>query len=188
MTTTATQLIQTAPIPGLPGIEFGIHPVTQTQYEAVMGTNPSYFKGKDRPVECVSCFDAKEFCKRLSAQTGKTWRLPTVIEWEAAAGGEIPSLENGWFYGNSGEETHSVGQKKPNAFGLYDMHGNVWEWCEDAVHEGYRALRGGSWVNLQMGARAVVRSYDHPAYRNFNIGFRVVCSVCPPSLPDTEAA
>jgi formylglycine-generating enzyme required for sulfatase activity len=120
----------------------GVTEVTQAQYEAVMGTNPSEFKGPTNPVESVSWNEATEFCRKLSLKTRRTVRLPTEAEWEYAcrAGtntrfsfGNFDSTlaDYGWSSSNSGGTTHPVGQKKPNAWGLYDMHGNVMEWCAD---------------------------------------------------------
>jgi formylglycine-generating enzyme required for sulfatase activity len=149
----------------------GVTEVTQAQYEAVMGTNPSYFKGQTNPVENAFWEDATEFCKKLSEKTRQTVRLPTEAEWEYAcrAGtqtafsfGDDPSAlgDYAWHAGNSGERSHPVGQKKPNAWGLYDMHGNIWEWCADRYGKypkGFatdpsgpttgdtRVSRGGSW-------------------------------------------
>ena len=140
--------------------------VTQRQWEAVMGYNPSEFRGLDRPVENVSWEDCQEFIKRASAMDGRPYRLPTEEEWEYAcragsegdwgkrANGECGPLDvMGWCRENSGDETHPiethpVAQKEPNAWGLYDMHGNVCEWCADGSGglAGY-AIRGGSWID-----------------------------------------
>ena len=125
----------------------GVTEVTQEQYQKVMGTNPSYFKGPQNPVETVSWADAVEFCRKLSAMpaektAGHVYRLPTEAEWEYACragtttaysfGDDASRLgDYGWFGGNSDSKTHQVGEKKPNAWGLYDMHGGVYEWCQD---------------------------------------------------------
>jgi formylglycine-generating enzyme required for sulfatase activity len=144
--------------------------VTQRQWEAVMGTNPSQFKGPDRPVETVSWEDAQEFLKKLNAkEKDSRYRLPSEAEWECAcrAGGQEPDEaadldEVAWWGENSSGATHPVGQKQPNAWGLFDMRGNVWEWVEDWYDGGgyakgrqldpvgpdsgcFRVLRGGSW-------------------------------------------
>jgi len=181
----------------------GVTEVTQAQYEAVMGTNPSQFKGPTNPVESVSWNDAVEFCRKLSEKTRKTFRLPTEAEREYAcrAGsktrfsfGDSESVlgEYAWYASNSGGKTHPVGQKKPNPWGLYDMHGNVAEWCADwyadypkaAVtdHQGpasgtYRVLRGGSWYPTPDGCRSAFRNYGTPGIRYNVFGFRVVVSV-----------
>jgi formylglycine-generating enzyme required for sulfatase activity len=161
----------------------GKYLVTQAQYEAVMGTNPSYFKNNPQnPVENVSWDDAEDFCQKLSQITGKTYRLPTEAEWEyACRAGTTTDYYFGdyfddylkdyaWYKGNSQNKTHPVGQKKPNAWGLYDMSGNVWEWCEDS------SLRGGSWGYNPYNCRSAIRC---DRYRrcspNFDVGFRVVC-------------
>jgi formylglycine-generating enzyme required for sulfatase activity len=190
--------------------------VTQGQYEMVMGTNPSYFQKRailksdssTYPVECISWDDAMEFCSRLSAiseekQAGRVYRLPTEAEWEYAlrAGsktafsfGESPELlyDYAWFDGNSDNQTHPVGEKKPNAWGLYDMHGNVWEWCADwhgAYPKGavtdpvgprqgvYRVYRGGGWFDSAADCRSALRRRSHPSDRkDFFVGFRVALS------------
>jgi len=176
--------------------------VTQAQWRAVMGNNPSDFKGDTRPVENVSWIEAKEFCRRLSEMTSFNFRLPTEAEWEYAAragtrtrwsfGDDEEKLgEYAWFFGNARGETHPVGAKKPNGYGLYDMHGNVWEWVEDHWHSDYkgaptdgrawltgddnasRVLRGGSW-NDDNVLRSANRYLSYPDFRNLNFGFRVV--------------
>jgi len=185
----------------------GVMEVTQTQYEAVMGTNPSHFKGATNPVEQVSWNDATEFCKKLSEMTRQTFLMPTEAEWEYAcrAGSKtrfcFGDAEEGlgdyaWYRDNSGRTTHPVGQKKPNSWGLYDMHGNVWEWCAD-VYGDYpkeavtvprgpasvaaRVLRGGAWSNTPDYCRSAPRSdYCSPDYRLSDFGFRVVVSVSAP--------
>jgi formylglycine-generating enzyme required for sulfatase activity len=190
----------------------GKYPVTQAQYEAVMGTNPSHFKNNSwlknnlqNPVENVSWNDAQAFCQKLSQITGKTYRLPTEAEWEYACragtttryyfGDDASQLgDYAWYKGNSQNTTHPVGQKKPNAWGLYDMIGNVWEWCEDNWHDNYIGapkdgsawltndndypiLRGGCWYNGPDGCRSAYR--DFSLYRRDGLsnsyGFRVVC-------------
>jgi len=175
----------------------GKYPVTQAQWEAVMGNNPSYFKGKNRPVEQISWDEANEFCQRLSKETGKSYGLPSEAQWEYAcrAGtttpfyfGETISTE----LANYGlGETTEVGKFPPNSFGLYDMHGNVWEWCADPWHtnyddapidgsiwtkggeEPYRLLRGGSWANNPNRSRCANRYGHSSGARYFNFGFRL---------------
>ncbi|MBE8993629.1 formylglycine-generating enzyme family protein [Microcystis aeruginosa] len=184
----------------------GKYPVTQAQYQAVMGTNPSYFPNNPQnPVEKVSWDDAQAFCQKLSQITGKTYRLPTEAEWEYACragtttrfyfGDDANQLgDYAWYDGNSQQTIHPVGQKKPNAWGLYDMSGNVWEWCEDNWHDNYKnapkdgsawlikdnysqILRGGSWYNYPNLCRSASRNDN---YRRAYVsgaygGFRVVC-------------
>ncbi|HSV97789.1 MAG TPA: formylglycine-generating enzyme family protein [Spirochaetota bacterium] len=185
----------------LDGFWMSKYEVTQAQYEAVMGNNPSNFEGADRPVENVSWNDATEFCARLAARSGTTVRLPTEAEWEYAcrAGtaaryywGDEMNGDYCWYYGNSGSETHPVGGKKPNAWGLYDMSGNAWEWCRDWYDENYyrsspsvnppgpesgqyRVLRGGSWSSGVISNRSALRAWREPGYRGVAYGgFRVV--------------
>jgi formylglycine-generating enzyme required for sulfatase activity len=179
----------------------GVTEVTQAQYEAVIGTNPSKFKGPANPVDSVSWDDAVLFCRKLSEKTRKAVRLPTEAEWEYAcrAGsktrfsfGDSGSIlgDYAWYASNSGDRTQPVGQKKPNPWGLYDMHGNVWEWCADwyggyssgasidpqgAGSGGSRVLRGGSCRDSATGRdyfRCAFHSGDAPALRYDNYGFR----------------
>ncbi len=167
----------------------GKYPITQAQYEAIMGKNPSHFKGAQRPVETVSWDECNEFRKRLSERLGVEFKLPSEAQWEYACragtttaysfGDEASQLGNyAWYTENSGEKTHPVGEKKPNAWGLYDMHGNVWEWCEDLWHSNYegaptdgsawmsggtsdeRPLRGGSWGDYGDWLRCATRYGD----------------------------
>jgi len=189
------------------GFYLGKYEVTQAQYQAVTGANPSTWKEPNRPVECVSWNDATEFCNRLSQRVGKQVRLPTEAEWEYACragsttrfcfGDSDGGLgEYAWFSSNSGGQTHAVGGRTPNAWGLYDMHGNVWEWCSD-WHGNYggdatdptgpasgraRALRGGSWDNGPQNCRSANRNRNEPANRNDNNGFRVAVSLSPAPL------
>ncbi|MCC5829243.1 MAG: SUMF1/EgtB/PvdO family nonheme iron enzyme [Phycisphaeraceae bacterium] len=174
----------------------GIYPVTQAQYRAVTGKSPSHFPGRSNPVERVSWYDAQEFCAAISARTGRSVRLLTEAEWEYAcrAGTTASRYGNlnaiGWFDGNSGNTTHPVGAKRANAWGLYDMIGNVWEWCEDNWHDDYegtpsdgsawtggdtaRVVRGGSWGHYPQSCRSSRRYRDVPDYCSNYIGFRVV--------------
>ena len=137
----------------------GKYPVTQEQYQAIMGENPSKFKGLVHPVDKVDWLSARQFCQKLSQITGKKYQLPSEAQWEYAcrAGsttkyhfGDNASLLNyyAWYRDNSNEQTHPVGMKKPNEWGLYDMYGNVWEWCEDTWYEDYQGAPndGSAWV------------------------------------------
>jgi len=181
----------------------GVYEVTQAQWQAVMGTNPSYFKGSRRPVEQVSWNDAVEFCRRLSQREGVTYRLPTEAEWEYAcrAGtttkfywGNNMNGDYAWYRDNSGGKTHKVGRKQPNGWGLYDMSGNVWEWCSDWYDEGYygrspakdpvgpssgmyRVVRGGCWTYYTANIRSSNRVRFSPDDWYYNNGFRVVREV-----------
>jgi formylglycine-generating enzyme required for sulfatase activity len=178
----------------------GKYPITQAQYQAVMGKNPSRFKGENRPVECVSWHDAIAFCQQLSKMSGRSFRLPSEAEWEYACRsgtetqfyfGETISAEQVYHNQDYSKGTSEVGKFLPNQFGLYDMHGNVWEWCADHWHGSYegapidgsawiadedtRLLRGGSWYNAPDYCRSAFRNHYSPddQYRYF--GFRVVC-------------
>lgn len=175
------------PMIAIPGsnYEMGKTEVTQGQWKAVMGENPSYFSkcGDDCPVEHVSWDDTKLFIKRLNRKTGKEYRLPTEAEWQHAclAGGnttycggeEVDKLA--WTENNSGKETSPVAGKKPNAWGLYDMSGNVWEWCEDWYDNDHknRVLRGGSWGSVSLTLRAAFRYSLGPSERSGGGGFRL---------------
>jgi len=180
----------------------GVTEVTQIQYQSIMGKNPSRFTGPQNPVEQVSWDDATAFCAALSKKTGRAVRLPSEAQWEYACragtktrfsfGGDDKGLDaHGWYNANSGGKTHPVGQKKPNAWGLYDMHGNVWEWCRDWYDEKFyanaknvdpenttkssaRVLRGGSWYYYPQSCRAAIRSRSTSDYRGSHFGFRVV--------------
>ena len=188
------------------------YPITQEQYQVIMGDNPSRFKGKNLPVETVSWYDATNFCQKLSEKIGGKYSLPSEGQWEYAcrAGtttpfyfGETitPKLVNycgNYAYGNGpkGEyrrETTPVGKFPPNAFGLYDMHGNVWEWCADDFHKNYDGaptdgsvwlngdkdkcrLRGGSWADNPNDCRSAIRgNYNGRDDHDIDIGFRLVC-------------
>ncbi|MBL7132721.1 MAG: formylglycine-generating enzyme family protein [Phycisphaerae bacterium] len=179
----------------------GIYEVTQEQYEAVVGKNPAKLKGAKNPVQSVSWDDGVAFCKALSKKTRKTVRLPTEAEWEYACragaktafcfGDDQKQLgDYAWYDGNSGSKTHPVGQKKPNAWGLHDMHGNVYEWCSDWYGDSYanakavdpqgaasgsgRVLRGGYWGSYKCGCRSAFRFRFAPSTQWNLIGFRVV--------------
>ena len=179
----------------------GKYEVTQGQWETVMGENPSYFGGKDRPVERVSWDDVQEFIDKLNDKEGrKIYRLPTEAEWEYACragttteyffGDDEDKLgEYVWYDDNSGNKTHPVGKKKPNPWGLYDMYGNVWEWCQDLYGDypkgkiinpkgpdsgSYRVFRGGSWGHSAVSCRSANRSNWEPDYRYSLLGFRLV--------------
>lgn len=179
----------------------GVTEVTQGQWEKVMGYNRSNFKGSDLPVEKMSWREAVAFCKKLSKDEGKVYRLPTEAEWEYACragatgafGGTGNIDEMAWYADNSEEKSHPVGTKKANAWGLYDMHGNVSEWCSDrygaeyaegeAVDpEGpavgtYRVVRGGSWSHFARACRCAARSSVPESYQLRQTGFRVVKEV-----------
>ncbi len=176
--------------------------VTQGQWKAVMGNNPSGFKGcgDNCPVEQVSWDDAREFIRKLNRQEGTDkYRLPTEVEWEyAARAGSHSAYSFGnnqgqlsdyaWYLYNSGVKTHAVGQKKPNGWGLYDMHGNVWEWCQDWYGDypsgsvtdprgpssgSNRVIRGGSWGNNARSGRSANRNRSDPGDWNSGLGFRL---------------
>ncbi len=198
----------------------GKYEVTQAQYMAIMGKNPSYFKENNQPVEKISWYDAVRFCNKLSEYEGlepcyriygrnvtcnfnkNGYRLPTEAEWEYAARGGKYRREYtcagsnhfyavAWYWGNSGKKTHPVGQKQPNELGLYDMSGNVWEWCWDWYGKNYysrsprnnpcgpnsgsgRVVRGGCWNDNAWNVRIANRSRSNPSNRYSNLGFRLL--------------
>jgi formylglycine-generating enzyme required for sulfatase activity len=175
--------------------------VTQAQWEMLMNNNPSSFKGTNLPVENVSWNDAIMFIERLNTATGKQYRLPTEAEWEYAARGGNQSKgykysgsnsvdEIAWYNGNSGNKTHPVGTKKANELGIYDMSGNVWEWCYDwkgtypasmqdnptGVSSGsYCVYRGGSWGSIVGYCRVATRNDKPAGFRDNKLGFRIAC-------------
>ena len=171
------------------GFFIGKYELTQAQWEAVMGSNPSYFQGDDLPVENVSWNDTKEFFTRLNEKTGRNYRLPTEAEWVyAACGGSNNDNyqysgsnnidEVAWYKDNSKEHTNTVGSKKPNSLGIYDMSGNVWEWCEDmwdsSTNNYFRVNRGGGWNYYALSCSISNRSYFTQSNKYRNLGFRVV--------------
>ncbi|WP_370576075.1 SUMF1/EgtB/PvdO family nonheme iron enzyme [Methanomethylovorans sp.] len=184
----------------------GKYEVTQKQWVEVMGSNPSYFKGENKPVEKVSWNNAQEFVRKLNEKEGnEKYRLPSEVEWEYACRAGTNTLysfgddelmlgEYAWYRDNSGDVTAPVGQKKPNAWGLYDMHGNVWEWVQDSWHDDYQGAptdgsawidshssyclsRGGSWFEYDGSCRSAVRYTYGPASRTELIGFRLLKEV-----------
>ncbi len=177
----------------------GATEVTQAQWLAVMGKQPTHFTGQDFPVEHVSWENAKKFCEELSKKDGKPYRFPTEAEWEYACragtktrfsfGDQDADLkERGWHKDNSGKRSQKAGSLKPNAWGLYDMHGNMWEWCGDLYSE-YRkesatdptgpdkgvnrVMRGGSWYEGSQHCSSANRFWDTPTSRYDAYGFRV---------------
>jgi len=180
----------------------GVYTVTQSQWEHVLGDNPSAFKGDDHPVETISHEDTGAFLQRLNAmENTRTYRLPTEAEWEYAAragsrstyafGPETSRLaEFAWYQVNSSGSSHPVGQLAPNDWGLYDMHGNVHEWCADWYQRDYyassperqpkgprkgvaRVLRGGDWGSEAWYCRCAIRSLSSPQRRSPRVGIRV---------------
>ncbi len=175
--------------------------VTQALWQAVMGTNPSKYKGTTNPVDYVSWNDCQTFISKLNSLTGKTFRLPTEAEWEFAArggkkskaykysGGNNPG-NVAWYDDNSGDKTHPVATKQANELGIYDMSGNVWEWCQDWYSDysssaqtdpigpnsgsAGRVNRGGGWSNYARSCRVSDRSGNTPGIRLYGLGLRLV--------------
>lgn len=191
----------------IPSFAIGKYPVTQELWTALMGNNPSRFVGLQRPVDQISWYDTQDFFEKINRdprlQPGQKFRLPSEAEWEYAARGGSKSEnfryaggdkldEVGWYDDNSHGETKEVGLKLPNELGLYDLSGNVWEWCEDQYHDTYkdaprdgsawlglkkdvfRVLRGSSWYDFPEHCRPSYRGYFHPAHHSYGVGFRVV--------------
>lgn len=180
----------------------GVHEVTQSQYESVMGSNPSHFKGVNNPVENVGWDDAVAFCRKLSAlpaevAAGQVYRLPTEAEWEyACRAGTTTAYSFGddamdlakyaWFYDNSDNTPHAVGEKLPNGWALYDMHGNEREWCSD-VDGPLRVVRSGGWVFGARYCRSAIRHTDDPTLPTFaHGGFRLALSSPSVQPPEVE--
>ena len=187
----------------------GISPVTQAEYQSVMGSNPSHFKGSDRPVEKVSWEEAAVFCRRLNVHgrdalgDGWVYRLLSEAEWEYCCRAGTTTRwccdsdqqlgDYAWYSANAGSQTHPVGQKLPNAWGLYDMHGNVLEWCLDWLDSAAyksrsrsvtddpvnltaasdRVIRGGSWDFVASNCHSACRNSFTPDYRDYDLGFRL---------------
>jgi formylglycine-generating enzyme required for sulfatase activity len=197
----------------VPAFSMGKYVVTQEQYQQIIGKNPSSFKGAKRPVEQVSWKNAVDFCLKLSQQTGREYRLPSEAEWEYACRGgtttpfhfgetittELANYDGTYTYasepkGKYLQKTTDVDSFTPNAFGLYNMHGNVWEWCQDDLHNDYtdaptngsawesqdgdiKVARGGSWLNDPTFSRSAYRgTFGKSKLRVNDLGFRVVCS------------
>ncbi|WP_223864709.1 MULTISPECIES: formylglycine-generating enzyme family protein [unclassified Streptomyces] len=187
--------------------ELAAIPVTQALYAQVTGLRPSTAQGAQLPVDSVSWWDAVRFCNALSQHDGFApayrlhtdgediewdtsadgYRLPTEAEWEHAcrAGTTGPHYgpldEIAWYRGNSDEQIHDVGRKRPNPWGLYDMLGNVWDWCWDIydaeVYGAYRVLRGGGWFDEHWSCRASARRRSHPTFQVDDVGFRIARSL-----------
>ena len=194
----------------LPPFYLAKFPVTQAFYQAVTGHNPSVFKGNHYPVENISWLEAVDFCNQLSLllqltpyyirdqqsgdisvnQSANGFRLPSEAEWQYACQAGEPKIRYGdldqiaWYKTNSLNRTHEVGQKIPNAWGLYDMLGNVWEWCSDiydaSVYGSYRIFRGGGWCDEARSVMATTRRRSHPqAFKIDDLGFRIARNIMP---------
>jgi formylglycine-generating enzyme required for sulfatase activity len=194
----------------------GATEVTQAQFAAVMRRSPSYYKGADLPVEHVTWFDAVEFCKRLNFMDKRAYRLPTEAEWEyACRAGTDDKFYSGdndadlfkaaWVGGVSSSRTHPVAKLAPNNFGLFDMLGNVYEWCGDFYDMNYyarspkrdprgpsqgteRVIRGGAYNEYLQNVRCAYRTGKEPTKTQANLGFRIACDVPPPKPTAPPAA
>lgn len=190
----------------VPAFRLADTPLTQADYVDVVGADPSACRGADHPVECVSWWDAVGYCNARSEREGLVsayvvdeeqevaalvdgadgYRLPTEAEWEhgcrAGSSGPRPGpiAEIAWYRDNAGEGTRAVRTRTPNAWGLHDMLGNVWEWCWDLydpeVYGAYRVLKGGGWADPHWSVRTSVRRRSHPTFRIDDLGFRVARS------------
>ena len=186
----------------LSGYYIGKYEVTQAQWKAIMGKNPSDFKGDNLPVDNVSWNDCQVFIRKLNQLTGEKFSLPTEAQWEYATRGgksggtKYSGCDNignvAWYLDNADSKTHPVGTKSPNDLGIYDMSGNVWEWCQDLYGDysyysqtnptgpgsgSGRVGRGGSWLSGARGCRVLIRVYWTPDYRDGHIGFRLCLSI-----------
>ena len=185
------------------GFRIGVTEVTQKQWTLIMGSNSSFFKGDSRPVERITWQDAVEFCQRLSKREKKRYRLPTGAEWEYACRAGTTTVYStgdnkaalaatGWYRANSENETHPVGRRQPNHWGLFDMHGNVGEWCAkrsekrendanserlDKETKALRDWRGGSWGLNANDCRSASRFSNNGTFQHFDVGMRVVCEL-----------
>lgn len=191
----------------------GKYEVTQAQWEKFMGNNPSHFKGENNPVEKVSWNDVQEFIKRLNSISGEEYRLPSESEWEYAArsGGkqqkwagtnDLNSVHKfAWDAEASGGATHPVGEKEPNDLGLFDMSGNVWEWCQSIYtnkrgadiqqppkggNGSPRVIRGGSWFSTRRFVLTTFRIYSWPSISTEYLGFRLVKPLSHPLAAEEE--
>ena len=205
----------------VPPFWIGKYAVTQEQWQIVMRNNPSWFKGAKRPVENVSWLMGQEFCAKLAAQTGKPYQLPSEAQWEYACRAgtttpfcygatltpELANYDGSHQYAQEPQrlyrrETVEVGKFLPNAFGLYEMHGNVWEWCQDQWHDHYqnapadgtawegdgetsggRVIRGGSWHSHPIYCRSANRYHFTPDFVISYLGLRLVCPASEPLRP-----
>lgn len=192
----------------VPSFLLGKYPVTQKIYYAITKESPSTFIGEEKPVETISWKDAITFCNSISEianlspcylisdngeeikfdKNSNGYRLPTEAEWEYACKARTTTViygeieEIAWYKNNSLKTTHNVGLKKPNAWGLFDMLGNVWEWCSDiydeTVYGSYRIIRGGGWFDNERGCMATNRRRSHPlAYKIDDLGFRIARNI-----------
>lgn len=184
------------------------YPVTQALYKSIMKNNPSVFRGDNLPIETVSWFESISFCNKLSEANNKTkcysidskskdvifnpasngFRLPTEAEWQYACQSGTKSIDSetlkkmAWFKDNSENRSQDVGLKQPNDWGIFDMLGNVWEWCSDiydeTVYGSYRVFRGGGWCDIERSVMPTTRRRSHPyAFKIDDLGFRIAINI-----------